>query len=153
MNPASVGVFRLEPSLPYTPPCKTGLVVVPPIHFDNTRYMDDSLVVNAFSALAQTSRLQVFRLLVRKGPEGLAAGDIARQLGVPHNTLSTHLAILTRAGLLRSARQGRSIIYRIDAGGIRDLLDHLVKDCCNGNPELCGPLLGTTPRSKKPANV
>ena len=109
--------------------------------------------MNALSALTQASLLQVFRLLVRKDSYGLAAGDIVSQLGVPHNTLSTHLAILTRAGLLRSARQGRSIIYRIDTGGIRHLLDHLVKDCCNGNPELCGPLLGTTPHSKKPANV
>ena len=103
--------------------------------------MDEQHAVNALSALAQTSRLQVFTLLVRNGPAGLAAGDIAQKLAIPHNTLSTHLAILTRAGLLDSTRFGRSIVYRIDPEGIQQLLNHLIQDCCNGKPELCGPLL------------
>ena len=114
-------------------------------YFDNTRHMDEINAVNALSALAQTSRLQVFRLLVRNGPAGLAAGEIALKLAIPHNTLSTHLAILTRAGLLSSTRFGRSIVYRIDPDGIQRLLNHLVQDCCNGKPELCGPLLSSPP--------
>lgn len=124
---------------------KLHLNLVINLHFDNTRHMDEIHAVNALSALAQTSRLQVFRLLVRNGPTGLAAGEIALKLAIPHNTLSTHLAILTRAGLLSSTRFGRSIVYRIDPDGIQRLLNHLVQDCCNGKPELCGPLLSSPP--------
>ena len=120
-------------------------------YFDNTRHMDEIHAVNALSALAQTSRLQVFRLLVRNSPEGLAAGAIALKLAIPHNTLSTHLAILTRAGLLSSTRFGRSIVYRIDPDGIQQLLGHLVQDCCNGKPELCGPLLSSPPARRRTA--
>ena len=83
--------------------------------------MDETHAVNALSALAQASRLQVFRLLVRNGPDGLAAGDIAYKLAISHNTLSTHLAILTRAGLLSSTCFGRSIVYRIDPDGIQPI--------------------------------
>ena len=106
--------------------------------------MDTIDAVDALSALAQVSRLKIFRLLVRNGPDGLAAGEIARGLSIPHNTLSSHLSILTRAGLLASSRLGRSIIYRIDPEGSQELLGHLVQDCCNGKPELCGPLVSTT---------
>ena len=121
------------------------------IYFDNTRHMDEIHAVNALSALAQTSRLQVFRLLVRNSSAGLAAGEIALKLAIPHNTLSTHLAILTRAGLLSSTRFGRSIVYRIDPDGIQQLLGHLVQDCCNGKPELCGPLLSSPPARRRTA--
>jgi len=96
---------------------------------------------NALGALSQETRLGVFRLLVRNGPEGLPAGDIARALSIPHNTLSTHLAILTRAGLACSRREGRSIIYSVDFEGTRDLLSFLMEDCCQGHPDVCGPLL------------
>jgi len=113
--------------------------------------MDETHAVDALSALAQTSRLQVFRLLVRNSPAGLAAGEIALKLAIPHNTLSTHLAILTRAGLLSSTRFGRSIVYRIDPDGIQQLLSHLVQDCCNGKPELCGPLLSSAPARRRTA--
>lgn len=92
----------------------------------------------ALAALAQESRLSAFRLLVRAGPPGLAAGDIAQSLGIPHNTLSTHLAVLTRAGLLRSRREGRSVIYSVDFDGTRSLLGFLLEDCCRGAPEACG---------------
>ena len=105
--------------------------------------MDNIDAVDALFALAQASRLKIFRLLVQNGPDGLAAGNIARTLSIPHNTLSSHLSILTRAGLLASSRLGRSIIYRIDPEGIQDLFAHLVQDCCNSNPELCGPLIST----------
>jgi ArsR family transcriptional regulator, arsenate/arsenite/antimonite-responsive transcriptional repressor len=102
-------------------------------HFDNLDMsigMDTSHALAGLSALAQESRLRVFRLLVRRGPEGMAAGDIARKLKLPHNTLSSHLGILSRASLVKSRKESRSIIYSVDLGGTRDLLTFLVKDCC-----------------------
>ena len=92
----------------------------------------------ALAALGQPTRLEIFRLLIRREPEGFAAGAIADAVSAPHNTLSTHLAILARAGLVRGAREGRSIIYRADIAGMRDLISFLVTDCCDGHPELCG---------------
>jgi DNA-binding transcriptional ArsR family regulator len=103
--------------------------------------MDISITVKALAALAQESRLKAFRLLVHSGPDGLAAGEIARRLDVPHNTLSSHLAILSNAGLVVSHRESRSIIYRINFAGTRELLAFLMQDCCQGQPELCAPLL------------
>ena len=93
--------------------------------------------ISALAALAQPTRLAVFRLLVKHEPIGVTAGVIAETIGAPHNTLSTHLAILVRAGLLRSARDGRSIIYRSDVEGMRSVIAFLVNDCCDGHPELC----------------
>lgn len=103
--------------------------------------MDTEDTISALAALAQGTRLDVFRLLVRNEPEGLAAGEIARQLDVPHNTMSTHLGILSRAGLIRSERQSRLIIYRADLGQLRDVLSFLLKDCCGGRAEICEPLI------------
>ena len=100
-------------------------------------------VSSQLSALAQDSRLQIFRLLIEQGRDGLAVGKIAKQLHALHNTLSTHLAELTRASLLTSTRRGRSIIYSIDPKGIQALFDCLVQDCCGGRPELCAPLTAT----------
>ena len=91
----------------------------------------------ALGALAQRTRLEAFRLLVRAGREGLPAGDIADELGIPNNTLSTHLSILVRAGLLESERQGRSIVYRVEFEGTRALLSFLLEDCCQGNKAVC----------------
>lgn len=105
--------------------------------------MDINQATSALSALAQESRLAVFRLLVRAGSDGLCAGDIAEALEIRHNTLSTHLAILTRAGLLRSRRESRSIIYSVDFDGTRALLGFLLEDCCQGAPEICSPALDT----------
>lgn len=105
--------------------------------------MDTEHALGALSALAQESRLQAFRLLVRRGPEGMAAGDIARALNVPHNTMSSHLAILTRANLVTSRKRGRSIVYAIDFAGTRALLAFLVEDCCGGKPEVCTPLIAS----------
>lgn len=96
----------------------------------------------ALAALGQPSRLEIFRLLVRKEPEGLAAGAIADAIGCPHNTFSTHIAILARAGLVRGTRDGRTIIYRADLAGMRSLIAFLVRDCCHGHPELCNGLSG-----------
>ncbi len=103
--------------------------------------MDDYSAIAALGALAQGTRLDVFRLLVRREPAGLAAGEIARQLDVPQNTMSAHLGILARAGVVRSERHSRSIIYRADLDGLRALMLFLVKDCCAGNADLCAPLI------------
>ena len=77
-----------------------------------------------------------------KSSEGLAAGAIAEAVGCPHNTFSTHVAILARAGLVRGTREGRTIIYRADLAGMRALIAFLVRDCCDGHPELCNGLSG-----------
>lgn len=93
----------------------------------------------SFTALSQETRLQAFKLLVRHEPEGLAAGEIARQLGVPHNTMSAHLAILARAQLVASKRQSRSIIYRANLERMQATIQFLVHDCCDGHPQVCEP--------------
>lgn len=103
--------------------------------------------VQSLGALAQPTRLAVFRLLVANAPEGLAAGAIADALNVPHNTLSTHLGILQRAGLIASRRESRSIFYAVDQAGTRALLAFLVADCCGGKPEMCGPLAEISKRA------
>lgn len=103
--------------------------------------MESLAAVDVFAALAQPTRLEAFRLLVKHEPEGLPAGEIARLMGVPHNTMSTHLAVLTRAGLIKSERRSRSIIYRADLDRVRALATFLMKDCCAGNPQVCAPLI------------
>jgi DNA-binding transcriptional ArsR family regulator len=103
--------------------------------------METNEAILAFSALAQPTRLEVFRLLMEHEPSGLPAGEIARRLAVPHNTMSTHLAILTRAGLIEAERESRSIFYRAQLEAVRTLTGFLVKDCCGGRPELCAPLI------------
>jgi DNA-binding transcriptional ArsR family regulator len=108
--------------------------------------------VAALAALAQESRLAVFRLLVRKGLDGISAGDIAAAVDVPPATLSFHLKELAGARLIVSRRQGRSIIYSIDARGISSLMAFLTEDCCQGQPELCMPgnCCERVERSEKP---
>jgi ArsR family transcriptional regulator, arsenate/arsenite/antimonite-responsive transcriptional repressor len=91
----------------------------------------------ALAALGQSTRLEIFRFLIRAEPNGLAAGTLADMIGCPHNTLSSHLSILARSGLVRGTRDGRSIIYRADVEGIRGLVSFLVTDCCDGHPEVC----------------
>jgi DNA-binding transcriptional ArsR family regulator len=100
--------------------------------------MDKKAAIAALSALAQDTRLDAFRLLVRMEPDGMPAGDIARALDVPTNTLSSHLGLLAQAGLVTSERQGRSIIYHADIGGMSCLLSFLTQECCHGHPEACG---------------
>src|SRR6185312_14446813 len=99
--------------------------------------LTEAHAISALSALAQPTRLVIFRLLIKHEPVGITAGVIAETIGAPHNTLSTHLAILVRAGLLRSTREGRTIIYRSNVEGMRVLIGFLVSDCCDGHPELC----------------
>src|SRR5579863_619044 len=103
--------------------------------------MDKENAILTLAALAQGTRLDVFRLLVKHEPKGLPAGDIARSLAVPHNTLSSHLSILSHARLVSGERQSRSIIYRANLDRFRDLTLYLVKNCCQGSPELCAPLV------------
>jgi DNA-binding transcriptional ArsR family regulator len=103
--------------------------------------MEPAAAVTALSALAHQGRLEVFRLLVRAGPEGMAAGEIARTVGALPNTLSTNLNILSHAGLVASRRDGRSVIYTADYDRMRLLLAFLMEDCCGGKPEICAPLV------------
>lgn len=103
--------------------------------------MDTYSAIDTLSALAQDTRLATFRLLVRHEPAGLPAGEIARLLDVPQNTMSAHLKLLADAGLVQSDRQGRSIIYRADLSQIQALTLFLLKDCCGGLPELCAPVI------------
>jgi DNA-binding transcriptional ArsR family regulator len=105
--------------------------------------MDKEAAVLTFAALSQSTRLDAFRLLIEHEPKGLPAGEIARALVVPHNTMSTHLAILTRAGLIHAERRSRSIIYRADLAHVRSLATYLLQDCCGGRPEVCAPLIET----------
>ena len=102
--------------------------------------MELSTAVKGLSALAQDARLSAFRLLVAAGPTGMAAGDIARALGVTPNTLSAQLNVLANAGLVRGRRRGRSVIYAAAFDGISALLVYLAEDCCQGRPEVCAPL-------------
>jgi DNA-binding transcriptional ArsR family regulator len=103
--------------------------------------MDDIEVIAALAALAQSTRLETFRLLVKHEPDGLPQGELARLIEVPQNTMSTHLAILSRAGLVSGERQSRSIIYRANLDRLREMMLFLVKDCCGGRAELCDPLI------------
>jgi DNA-binding transcriptional ArsR family regulator len=103
--------------------------------------METPSAVAALSALAHPSRIEVFRLLVRAGPEGMAAGEIARATGSLANTLSANLNILAGAGLIASRREGRSIIYAAGYDRMRELLAFLMEDCCAGQPEICAPLV------------
>lgn len=103
--------------------------------------MDKKQALAALSALGQDTRLEVFRLLVRAGPEGVPAGEIASRLGTVQNTMSAHLKVLDHAGLVRTERDGRVIRYVADMTGFRDVLAYLMEDCCNGSPELCQPVI------------
>ena len=100
--------------------------------------MDKITATNAFAALSQQTRLDVFRLLIKAGNSGLLSGEMGEKLGVRQNTMSTNLNILLRAGLIRNERQGRSVRYFADMDGIGNLLSFLLQDCCGGAPELCG---------------
>jgi ArsR family transcriptional regulator len=109
--------------------------------------METTTAAHALSALAHPGRLEVFRLLVRAGPKGVAAGDIARATGSLANTLSTNLNVLAAAGLVSSRRDGRSIIYAAGYDRMRELLAFLMEDCCGGNAEICAPLAAIAERA------
>jgi DNA-binding transcriptional ArsR family regulator len=103
--------------------------------------MESTVAIDALAALAQPTRLDAFRLIMKHEPNGLPAGEVARLLDVPQNTMSSHLAVLTRAGLISSERHSRSILYRAEIDKVRELASFLVTDCCGGRPELCEPLV------------
>ncbi len=102
--------------------------------------MDTGHALATLSALSQETRLETFRLLVKTAPDGLPAGEIGKKLGVVQNTMSAHLSVLERCGLITSRRLGRSIEYTADFTHIRALLLFLMQDCCRGAPEVCAPL-------------
>jgi ArsR family transcriptional regulator, arsenate/arsenite/antimonite-responsive transcriptional repressor len=105
--------------------------------------------VAALSALAQENRLDVYRLLVQAGPDGMAAGEVANALGIAPNTLSFHFDRLRHAGLVSVARQGRSLIYATRYETMNNLLGFLTENCCGGRPELCAPTV-CAPRKSAP---
>lgn len=102
--------------------------------------MEMKLAIASLGALAHEGRLSTFRLLVQAGPDGLAAGEVARRLGLLPNTLSASLNVLSHAGLISGRREGRSVIYTANYDRMRDLLAFLMEDCCAGSPEICAPL-------------
>src|SRR3546814_14862260 len=107
-----------------------------------TLFRSQYSAVEALGALAHDTRLSVFRMLVKAGPDGLIAGAIAQAANVPPSTMSHHLGILERAGLVESERESRLIHYRADYEGMRRLLAFLMEDCCQGVPEMCADLFG-----------
>jgi DNA-binding transcriptional ArsR family regulator len=102
--------------------------------------MEESQAIRALSALAHESRLRIFRLLVKQGEAGLAAGRIAEELDLPPATLSFHVKELAIAGLVTDRREGRSILYSVNEEAVQRLMGFLLEDCCGGRPELCGPV-------------
>lgn len=115
--------------------------------------MEQSEAIDALQALGHAHRLRVFRILVREGNAGLAAGGIADALGIVPSSLSFHLDRLERAGLISSERRGRQVIYRINETGMRGLLSYLTEDCCHGNPALCGGPFGGNAADTTSANA
>ncbi len=103
--------------------------------------MDKKSTLEALAALAQETRLDVFRLLIRAGAEGMLAGEISEALDVRQNTMSTNLSILSQSGLIHKQREGRSIRYFADMNGVRGFLAFLMEDCCGGHPKRCQPIL------------
>ena len=128
-------------------------VLTPDKYFHTFGIMKLNEAIEALGALAQETRLAIFRLLVRQGPEGLPAGAIAERLEIPAPTMSFHLAYLSRAGLVTSRREGRSILYAADYRGMNALLTYLTEDCCQGRPEICGTGTAACGPAAQPATV
>jgi DNA-binding transcriptional ArsR family regulator len=112
---------------------------------------DDTAAVIAFGALAQETRLAIYRLLIERGPDGLAAGAIADALGVAPTTLSFHLAQLRGAGLIKQTRESRSLIYAVDVDRMNAVIEFLTARCCGGQPEMCAPRSKTKSRENQNA--
>ena len=102
--------------------------------------MDQKRAIAALGALAQETRLELFRLLVARGPEGLAAGVIAEKLGVMPSSLSFHLQQLVHAGLITQRRLSRQLIYSAEYGGMNELMAYLTENCCGRGAALCPPV-------------
>lgn len=101
--------------------------------------MEETQALDSFGALSQATRLQMIRALVVAGPEGLAAGVVGEAVRASSSSVSFHLAHLERAGLVRSRREARSIIYSANYEGLSGLVEFLMRDCCQGRPEVCVP--------------
>src|SRR3954452_6875836 len=118
-----------------------------------SRHMVSERALLALTALSQPTRLATFRMVTQVQPDEIAAGEIARACKVPHNTMSTHLAVLARASLVRARRDGRMMHYGDDLEGFRLLISFLMRDCCNGRAEICAPLMAEltccTPPTKR----
>lgn len=113
--------------------------------------MESPQALDALAALAQASRLAIYRLLVAAGPGGLAAGAIGEKLDLPGATLSFHLAHLVRGGLVKSRQEGRFVIYSADFQTMTALVDFLTENCCGG--QSCGPSRSVAARPKAKARV
>ena len=124
---------------PPWPAQRAGLTTRQYIHISG--YMENEQAVLALAALAQPTRLQAFRLLVQHEPDGVSAGELARLLEVPQNTLSAHLSVLARAGLVTSERHSRSIVYRASLAEFQRVALFLLQDCCGGRPDVCASVI------------
>ena len=113
--------------------------------------METKDAIAALAALAQATRLDTFRRLVAAESDGIAAGEIARALGVPQNTMSAHLSTLANCGLVWGERHSRSIVYHADLARFRELTTYLLQDCCGGRPEICQPLIADLTPCRPPA--
>ena len=126
-------------------------------YIHNSGCMESESAIFALAALAQRTRLEVFRLLAKHEPDGVPAGELARLLNVPQNTMSAHLSVLLRAGLVTSERQSRSIIYRANLRAFQAVALFLLQDCWGGHPEVCAPLIESLtpccPPQKEKADV
>src|SRR5690242_11670567 len=114
--------------------------------------MEEHQALDAFAALSQATRLQMLRALVVAGPEGMAAGAVADAVGASSSGASFHLANLERAGLVASRRSARSIVYSADFQALSGLVEFLMRDCCQGHPEVCIPASHAAAACCKPAN-
>ena len=111
--------------------------------------MDTKSAIRALGALAQDTRLAIFRMLVEKGPDGFAAGAIAEALDLPASSLSFHLAQLSHAGLVIQRRESRSLIYSVDFDAMGELMGYLTENCCGGNPAACLPVARPSTKPSK----
>lgn len=102
--------------------------------------MEKQIVIDALAALAQETRLDIFRVLVLQGPAGLPAGAIGENLGIPNATLSFHLQQLKHAGLVSSQRKGTQILYAANYAAMNEVLGYLTENCCQGSQECCPPV-------------
>jgi DNA-binding transcriptional ArsR family regulator len=112
--------------------------------------MDQERAIETFAALAQESRLAIFRLLVREEPLGLPVGEISRRLDIVPSTLSGHLGVLKRARLLKSTRRQREIHYATNIEAMSDLVRFVLEDCCNGRIENCGEIVSLITSTRQP---
>ena len=106
-----------------------------------SRHMHEKTAIEALTALAQPTRIDVFRRLIKCYPDEIAAGELARQCKTRHNTLSTHLAILLRAGLVAVRKEGRMMYFSAKFERFQGLISFLLQDCCQGRAEVCAPLV------------